>query len=199
MRKFGLIAAIVGFGVLGLDLLLRGLINLSPWAWLPGAVLLSGGSALFLWSRWSLRRTRGPGTQNVEPSPAPIPHGCSTTSSSASPSSRAARRVPPFWAICTPSARSWNSAAAPPRRPPCTGTWRASTIPTAMSPSRLRRLMDAERAKPKAATPAARRGRRHPCAGVRGCALSAASRPSAGARGSGQAGASLAAAAGERR
>ena len=53
MRKIGLIAAIAGFGVLGLDLLLRGLINLSPWAWIPGAVLLSGGSALFLWSRWS--------------------------------------------------------------------------------------------------------------------------------------------------
>ncbi len=53
MRKIGLIAAIAGFGVLGLELLLRGLINLSPWAWLPGAVLLSGGSALFLWSRWS--------------------------------------------------------------------------------------------------------------------------------------------------
>jgi len=53
MRKIGLIAAIAGFGVLGLDLLLRGLINLSPWAWIPGAVLLSGGSALFLWARWS--------------------------------------------------------------------------------------------------------------------------------------------------
>ncbi|MGO9513528.1 MAG: serine/threonine-protein kinase [Steroidobacteraceae bacterium] len=53
MRKYGLIAALVGIGVLGLDLLLRGHVNLTPWAWLPGVVLLSAGSALFLWSRWS--------------------------------------------------------------------------------------------------------------------------------------------------
>jgi len=53
MRKFGLIAAIVGIGDLGLDLLLKGHINLSPWAWFPGFLLLSGGSAAFLWSRGS--------------------------------------------------------------------------------------------------------------------------------------------------
>jgi eukaryotic-like serine/threonine-protein kinase len=52
MRKYGLIAAILGFGLLGLDVLLRGRWNLSPWAWLPGAVLTSGGAALFLASRW---------------------------------------------------------------------------------------------------------------------------------------------------
>jgi eukaryotic-like serine/threonine-protein kinase len=51
MRKYGLIAAILGFGLLGLDVLLRGRWNLSPWAWLPGAVLTSGGAALFLVSR----------------------------------------------------------------------------------------------------------------------------------------------------
>jgi len=51
MRKYGLIAAIAGFGLLGLDLLLRGRVNLSLWAWLPGAVLTSGGAALFLASR----------------------------------------------------------------------------------------------------------------------------------------------------
>jgi eukaryotic-like serine/threonine-protein kinase len=48
MRKLGLIAAIVGFGLLGLDLLLQAHVNLSVWAWLPGAVLLSGGGALYL-------------------------------------------------------------------------------------------------------------------------------------------------------
>ncbi|HEY3849600.1 MAG TPA: serine/threonine-protein kinase [Steroidobacteraceae bacterium] len=53
MRKFGMIAAIVGFGLLGLDLLLRSHVNLSPWAWLPGAVLLSGGSTLLLLSIWA--------------------------------------------------------------------------------------------------------------------------------------------------
>jgi len=51
MRKLGLIAAIVGFGLLGIDLLLQGHVNLSVWAWLPGAVLLSGGGALFLAAR----------------------------------------------------------------------------------------------------------------------------------------------------
>jgi serine/threonine-protein kinase len=53
MRKLGVIAAIVGFGLLGLDLLLRYQhVNLSPWAWLPGAVLLSGGSTLLFLSLW---------------------------------------------------------------------------------------------------------------------------------------------------
>ncbi len=67
MRKIGLIAAIAGFGVLGLDLLLRGLINLSPWAWIPGAVLLSGGSALFLWSRWSSAASAAPAPKMSNP------------------------------------------------------------------------------------------------------------------------------------
>ncbi len=67
MRKIGLIAAIAGFGVLGLDLLLRGLINLSPWAWIPGAVLLSGGSALFLWSRWSSAASVAPAPKMSNP------------------------------------------------------------------------------------------------------------------------------------
>ena len=53
MRKLGMIAAIVGFGLLGLDLLLRSHVNLSPWAWLPGAVLLSGGSTLLFLSLWA--------------------------------------------------------------------------------------------------------------------------------------------------
>ncbi|HWJ35170.1 MAG TPA: serine/threonine-protein kinase [Steroidobacteraceae bacterium] len=53
MRKFGLIAAIVGFGILGADLLLRLLTNSGSWLWLPGFLALAGGSALVLWSRWS--------------------------------------------------------------------------------------------------------------------------------------------------
>ncbi len=58
MRKLGMIAAIVGFGLFGLDLVLRSHANLSPWAWLPGAVLLSGavlssgGSTLLFLSFW---------------------------------------------------------------------------------------------------------------------------------------------------
>ena len=53
MRKFGLIAAIVGSGVLGVDLLLRLLTNFSSWLWLPGFLALAGGGALILWSRGS--------------------------------------------------------------------------------------------------------------------------------------------------
>jgi hypothetical protein len=53
MRKFGLIAAIVGVGILGADLLLRLLANSSSWLWLPGSIAFAGGGAAFLWSRWS--------------------------------------------------------------------------------------------------------------------------------------------------
>jgi serine/threonine-protein kinase len=53
MSKFGLIAAILGAGVLAAGLLLRLLAHLHTWAWLwmPGAALLAAGSALFLWAR----------------------------------------------------------------------------------------------------------------------------------------------------
>ncbi len=53
MRKFGLIAAIMGFGILGADLVLRVLTNVSSWLWLPGFLALAGGSAVVLWARWS--------------------------------------------------------------------------------------------------------------------------------------------------
>jgi hypothetical protein len=53
MRKFGLIAAIVGFGVLGADLVLRLLTNFSSWLWLPGFIAFAGGGAAILWARWS--------------------------------------------------------------------------------------------------------------------------------------------------
>ena len=53
MRKFGLIAAIVGFGIMGADLLLRLLTNSSSWLWLPGSIAFAGGAAVVLWSRWS--------------------------------------------------------------------------------------------------------------------------------------------------
>jgi serine/threonine-protein kinase len=53
MRKFGMIAAIAGFGLLGIAVLLREHLSAGPWAWLPGAVLLSGGGALFIMARWA--------------------------------------------------------------------------------------------------------------------------------------------------
>src|ERR1700727_3888671 len=52
MRKFGLIAAIAGFGILIAGLLLRPTL---PWLWMPGAGLLAAGSALFIWTRMGKR------------------------------------------------------------------------------------------------------------------------------------------------
>ena len=53
MRKFGLIAAIVGLGILAAGVLLRLLANRPSltWLWMPGAGLLIAGSALYLWAR----------------------------------------------------------------------------------------------------------------------------------------------------
>ena len=53
MRKFGLIAAIVGLGILASGVLLRLLANRPgpSWLWIPGAGLLAAGSALFFWAR----------------------------------------------------------------------------------------------------------------------------------------------------
>jgi len=73
MRKFGLTAAIVGFGVLGADLLLRLLGNVSSWLWLPGFLALAVGGALVLWSRGSPvspvipapKRSAVPGTETA--------------------------------------------------------------------------------------------------------------------------------------
>jgi serine/threonine-protein kinase len=53
MRKIGLISAIAGVGVLGADLLLRLLAHSNSWLWLPGFLALAGGSALLAWERWS--------------------------------------------------------------------------------------------------------------------------------------------------
>jgi eukaryotic-like serine/threonine-protein kinase len=52
MRKFGLIAAIAGAGILVAGFLLRASL---PWLWMPGAGLLAAGSALFLWARMGKR------------------------------------------------------------------------------------------------------------------------------------------------
>ncbi len=53
MSKFGLIAAIAGFGILAAALVLGLLADLHTWTWLwmPGAALLAVGGAVYLWSR----------------------------------------------------------------------------------------------------------------------------------------------------
>jgi serine/threonine-protein kinase len=51
MRKLGLIASLTGFGVLGVDLLLRVLVNFDSWLWVPGFLAVAAGSVMFFWSR----------------------------------------------------------------------------------------------------------------------------------------------------
>jgi eukaryotic-like serine/threonine-protein kinase len=53
MRKFGLIAAIVGFGIIATGFLFRLLANRPTltWLWMPGTGLLAAGAALFIWAR----------------------------------------------------------------------------------------------------------------------------------------------------
>jgi serine/threonine-protein kinase len=67
MRKFGLIAAIVGLGTLGSGLLLRAIAHLDNWLWLPGIVLLCGGSAVFLWSRFAASAAAIPAPKIPQP------------------------------------------------------------------------------------------------------------------------------------
>jgi serine/threonine-protein kinase len=67
MRKFGLIAAIVGLGTLGSGLLLRAIAHVDTWLWLPGIVLLCGGSALFLWSRFAASAAAVPAPKIPQP------------------------------------------------------------------------------------------------------------------------------------
>jgi eukaryotic-like serine/threonine-protein kinase len=68
MRKFGLIAAIVGLVTLGAGLSLHTFAKVDTWLWLPGLALLAGGSALLLWSRLT-----GPGAAAPAPKiPKPV-------------------------------------------------------------------------------------------------------------------------------
>jgi eukaryotic-like serine/threonine-protein kinase len=67
MRKFGLIAAIVGLGTLGVGLLLRVIANLDTWLWLPGIALLCAGGALLLWCRFAASAAATPAPKSPQP------------------------------------------------------------------------------------------------------------------------------------
>jgi serine/threonine-protein kinase len=67
MRKFGLIAAILGLGTLSVGLLLRLIAKADTWLWLPGIVLLCGGLALLLWSRFAASNAAGPAPKIPQP------------------------------------------------------------------------------------------------------------------------------------
>jgi eukaryotic-like serine/threonine-protein kinase len=69
MRKFGMISAIAGFALLGVAVLLREHINFGPWGWLPGAALLSAGGTLFLMSRFGSTATAHTAKSQARPGP----------------------------------------------------------------------------------------------------------------------------------
>lgn len=59
MRIFGLITAIAGLATMAVSLMLR-VAPLDTWAWLPGSVLLCAGSGLLWWSRFSASAAAAP-------------------------------------------------------------------------------------------------------------------------------------------
>lgn len=72
MRKIGLITALLGIGILGTDLLLRWLTNTNSWLWLPGCAAFIAGSAIML-------RARAPRMTAAVPAPqAPFAPGIET-------------------------------------------------------------------------------------------------------------------------
>ena len=177
MRKFGLIAAIVGVGILGLDLLLKGHVNLSLWAWLPGVLLLSGGSALFVLARWS---TGAP----VIPAPKPrVPIGSDTARLLDNFEQRfaelkgrkaSATVLDDLYSLGTQleqRSRAVQATAVYRHLARIDNTYRDVA-------ARLKRLMDAERAKPKTPPPPATASAGAP-AGASNSAPAAAAKPAA--------------------
>jgi hypothetical protein len=129
MRKFGLIAAIVGFGILGADLVLRLLINFNSWLWIPGFLALAGGAGLILWTRWKVQAP-------VVPAPRAMPINVSDTArlldNFEQRFAELKGRKPSVNVIqnFTPWALSWNNAAVPSKPPRFTGTSPGSTTPS---------------------------------------------------------------------
>jgi eukaryotic-like serine/threonine-protein kinase len=150
MRKFGLIAAIVGLGTLGVGLLLRVIANLDTWLWLPGIVLLCGGGALLLWYRFAASARAAPAPK------IPQPVGTETARLLDNFEQRFAelKGRKPNATVLGDLYTLGNQLEQRGRAPQATAVYRhlARFDNTYRDvAARLRRLMDAERAKPKAA------------------------------------------------
>ncbi|MEP6548958.1 MAG: serine/threonine-protein kinase [Gammaproteobacteria bacterium] len=150
MRKFGLIAAIVGLGTLGSGLLLRAVAHVDTWLWLPGIVLLCGGSALFLWSRFAASAAAVPAPK------IPQPMGTDTARLLDNFEQRFAelKGRKPSATVLSDLYTLGGQLEQRGRGPQATAVYRhlARADNTYRDvAARLRRLMDAERAKPKAA------------------------------------------------
>jgi eukaryotic-like serine/threonine-protein kinase len=153
MRKFGLIAAIVGLGTLGSGLLLRFIANLDTWLWLPGIVLLTGGSALLLWCRFAASAAATPAPR------IPRPVGTDTARLLDNFEQRFAelKGRKPNATVLSDLYTLGSQLEQRGRAPQATAVYRhlARFDNTYRDvAARLKRLMDAERAKPKAATAA---------------------------------------------
>jgi serine/threonine-protein kinase len=154
MRKFGLIAAIVGLGTLAASLLLRAMSHLDTWLWLPGIVLLCGGSALLLWCRFAASAAATPAPK------IPPPVGTDTARLLDNFEQRFAelKGRKPNATVLSDLYTLGSQLEQRGRAPQATAVFRhlARFDNTYRDvAARLRRLMDAERAKPKAAPPAA--------------------------------------------
>jgi eukaryotic-like serine/threonine-protein kinase len=153
MRKLGLIAAIIGLGTLGSGLLLRMVANLGTWLWLPGIVLLCGGSALLLWCRFAASAAARPLPK------IPRPLGTDTARLLDNFEQRFAelKGRKPNATVLGDLYTLGSQLEQRGRAPQATAVYRhlARLDNTYRDvAARLRRLMDAERAKPKAAPPA---------------------------------------------
>jgi eukaryotic-like serine/threonine-protein kinase len=150
MRKFGLIAAIVGLGTVGAGLLLHRVARVDAWLWLPGIVLFCGGSALALWGRSAGSRVR--------PSPKIPPPMMDTARLLDNFEQRFAelKGRKPNATVLSDLYTLGNQLEQRGRAPQATAVYRhlAHFDNTYRDvATRLRRLLDAERAKPKAAPP----------------------------------------------
>jgi predicted Ser/Thr protein kinase len=153
MRKFGLISAIVGLGTLASGLLLRVVANLDTWLWLPGIVLLTGGSAILVWSRFATSAVATPAPK------IPRPMGTDTARLLDNFEQRFAelKGRKPNATVLSDLYTLGSQLEQRGRAPQATAVYRhlARFDNTYRDVAvRLRRLMDAERAKPKAAPPA---------------------------------------------
>jgi hypothetical protein len=173
MRKFGVIAAIVGLGILGLGLLLRVIANLDTWLWLPGGALLTGGSALLLWHRFAASAA-------VAPAPKiPSPVGTDTARlldnfeqrfaelKGRKPNATVLSDLYTLAGQLEQRGRATQATAVYRHLARFDNTYRDVA-------NRLRRLMDAERAKPKAAPPAPAKPTLNPAAPAASAASTAA-------------------------
>jgi eukaryotic-like serine/threonine-protein kinase len=151
MRKFGLIAAIAGAGILAAGFLLRPSL---PWLWVPGAGLLAAGSALLLWLRMGK-------SSPIVPMPAArTAVGTDTARLLDNFEQRFAelKGRKPNITVLGDLYTLGNQLEQRGRIPQATAVYRHlarfdNTYKDVAA--RLRRLMDTDRSKPKAATPAA--------------------------------------------